>query len=1219
MLRGGLWAKASSAFTDLKDNISTALENLDKAGEGEEEHNRELSREENELEAYKALLEEAQLQQVELSKKSSVVIAEKDAEIAHWKQLAQQQQGGDNGIVSPSAKVTDFLKLEKLKAENEMLESSVAQLEEQLKSLLKPANDIKALEKQLFNMSRKYEHCKNDLYALRAELEAKEKSKTETIDNLVLEYSKLAAESEQKQMQDLQMIKGLEKKKFVYETKIAAMEHSLSEFADRAVEASSSSSQSASIENVKLQSKIEQLTISLEAAKQELKDKEEEASKASVLSLTNNSSNKLLKNLLEEREAELKAALEHTADVEKDLQKSKDVAKQAVSVVAGMKAELEAAQSEIAQLKASNAAPVEATPVATLVDNSQVIALEKKLAEKQVEMDKLTATIKELQQSHANETNGLKSQLSSDNAANAASVAAGQAKYEAEIAELKGKVEQLSTSAGSEQASTANKITELEQKLATAHQNEHTLTSKVAELNAQIAATVVASQSGEAEAVKLISTQMQALVDSERQINDTIRQEKSLLESELAALKTSLTQLETQMATDKRSHEEALSHLAQKHESDMAEDATRSEGTLQAAVAAEQARHETLLAEEREKHQSELSQQRVQFEGLLAEEKAVGQRLVGEERDRHEALLKETIAVHDRLVAEQQQQHADIVTDLTKKHTAAIADLHAARAEALRAAVTTAVLEASAKHEAAMVEEQQRHAGLLVAETARHEGLLAQERAAHEQTMLSERESARSLLESTVQEARAEARKHQEDALATQRNELRAEKDAALAELKLVSEQDKAAALSALEAEKAASLEQLRTELTAEIARVTALVEEKAHELSIAQAKYVLKCVEIALFVFIIILFCLERFDEILKKALAELTVQKDKEQEAAIDAVKAECDAIVANFKAERDEFQALYSKENKLRKQIHNKLLEIQGNIRVVCRVRPGLLTNFSICLSCYYFCVYIGVCTVLEVERRAGEGVDVTEFPPSGEELVIQRDSQSKTRFEFDRVFAQLSEQEQVFESVAPLCISVLDGYNVCIFAYGQTGSGKTFTMEGYGDKIGVSPRAITHLFGVAAEKDDTWAYTFTFSMLEIYNESIRDLLDKNNKGSGDRDKLEVRQTPEGNVVPGLTEVAVTHPQQVSDLMKLGQTNRAVGAHDMNEHSSRSHSILTLTVRGRNKLDNSTSFGKKCVLIACFVLNECKLMPLFVLRQAAFDRLGGLRACGQDGCHR
>jgi hypothetical protein len=80
-------------------------------------------------------------------------------------------------------------------------------------------------------------------------------------------------------------------------------------------------------------------------------------------------------------------------------------------------------------------------------------------------------------------------------------------------------------------------------------------------------------------------------------------------------------------------------------------------------------------------------------------------------------------------------------------------------------------------------------------------------------------------------------------------------------------------------------------------------------------------------------------------------------------------------------------------------------------------------------------------------AGEQQVITSFP-SDEELVVQRDDATKTRFEFDRVFNLESTQTQVFNAVQPMIVSCLDGYKVCIFAYGQTGSGKTFTMEGGG---------------------------------------------------------------------------------------------------------------------------------------------------------------------------
>ena len=67
--------------------------------------------------------------------------------------------------------------------------------------------------------------------------------------------------------------------------------------------------------------------------------------------------------------------------------------------------------------------------------------------------------------------------------------------------------------------------------------------------------------------------------------------------------------------------------------------------------------------------------------------------------------------------------------------------------------------------------------------------------------------------------------------------------------------------------------------------------------------------------------------------------------------------------------------------------------------------------------------------------------------------------------------------------PLVVSVLDGYNVCVFAYGQTGSGKTFTIEGTADDPGVSPRAVAELFRIVGERSPDWSFTVTMCMMEV----------------------------------------------------------------------------------------------------------------------------------------
>ena len=83
--------------------------------------------------------------------------------------------------------------------------------------------------------------------------------------------------------------------------------------------------------------------------------------------------------------------------------------------------------------------------------------------------------------------------------------------------------------------------------------------------------------------------------------------------------------------------------------------------------------------------------------------------------------------------------------------------------------------------------------------------------------------------------------------------------------------------------------------------------------------------------------------------------------------------------------------------------------------------------------------------------------------------------------------------MFADASPMATSVLDGFNVCIFAYGQTGTGKTFTMEGTEQNRGVNYRTLEQLFKIVKERGDTFSYDISVSVLEVYNEQIRDLLD------------------------------------------------------------------------------------------------------------------------------
>mmetsp|Transcript_34066 Transcript_34066/g.40067 ORF Transcript_34066/g.40067 Transcript_34066/m.40067 type:complete len:668 (+) Transcript_34066:232-2235(+) len=246
-------------------------------------------------------------------------------------------------------------------------------------------------------------------------------------------------------------------------------------------------------------------------------------------------------------------------------------------------------------------------------------------------------------------------------------------------------------------------------------------------------------------------------------------------------------------------------------------------------------------------------------------------------------------------------------------------------------------------------------------------------------------------------------------------------------------------------------------------------------------------------------------------------------------EARKAEANAFQA-----KKEWKEKYLQERNLRQSLGKKLMELQGNIFVICRVRPLLRDEATSCI----------------------EVID-------SEQLFVDNVSHN-----FNAVFGPESTQDEVFAEVQPSALSVLEGYNVCIFAYGQTGSGKTFTMEGTASQRGVNHRAISGLFEYAASSIET-NYAFSVSMLEVYNESIRDLLCVPEDSVG----LDIRS----GSVEGLKEYSVSSMEDVETLICQGFQTRTVGSNNVNEHSSRSHLVLCLKVAATRKGSQVTTYGK------------------------------------------
>lgn len=222
--------------------------------------------------------------------------------------------------------------------------------------------------------------------------------------------------------------------------------------------------------------------------------------------------------------------------------------------------------------------------------------------------------------------------------------------------------------------------------------------------------------------------------------------------------------------------------------------------------------------------------------------------------------------------------------------------------------------------------------------------------------------------------------------------------------------------------------------------------------------------------------------------------------------------------------------------RRELHNAIQELKGNIRVFCRVKP--------------------TCETAALQQ------------PEANKLTLAHGSESHA-FSFDRVFGATSTQEEIFGEVAGLVQSALDGYKVSIFAYGQTGSGKTYTIQGTPERgsWGLIPRALARIFEASETmRAEGWTWSLQASFLEVYNETLRDLL--TSQASPSQSHVIKHNDAWGSLVTNVTCVDVLSLDQINSLMAKAARQRAVGATEMNAVSSRSHSVFSLYLHGTNR---------------------------------------------------
>ncbi|KOM51486.1 hypothetical protein LR48_Vigan09g014500 [Vigna angularis] len=240
-----------------------------------------------------------------------------------------------------------------------------------------------------------------------------------------------------------------------------------------------------------------------------------------------------------------------------------------------------------------------------------------------------------------------------------------------------------------------------------------------------------------------------------------------------------------------------------------------------------------------------------------------------------------------------------------------------------------------------------------------------------------------------------------------------------------------------------------------------------------------------------------------------------------------------------------------------------------------------------------------------------------------------------FTFDHVYGSTgSPSSAMFEEcVAPLVDGLFQGYNATVLAYGQTGSGKTYTM-GTGFKDGCQTGIIPQVMNVLFSKIGTLKHQIDFqlhvSFIEILKEEVRDLLDPSSMNkpetanghsgkitSPGKPPIQIRETSNGVItLAGSTEVSVTTLKEMAACLEQGSLSRATGSTNMNNQSSRSHAIFTITLEQMRKLNSPGESGLNDTMNEEYLCAKLHLVDLAGSERAKRTGSDGLRF--KEGVH-
>lgn len=311
------------------------------------------------------------------------------------------------------------------------------------------------------------------------------------------------------------------------------------------------------------------------------------------------------------------------------------------------------------------------------------------------------------------------------------------------------------------------------------------------------------------------------------------------------------------------------------------------------------------------------------------------------------------------------------------------------------------------------------------------------------------------------------------------------------------------------------------------------------------------------------------------EKALKDCEESKSKAAfaEDELNKMKSMITEAKSLFRANDDLHKSL-NLEIEKRKELHNKLEDLKGKIRVYVRIRP--LNGNEMSKLCK------------EVLVKEDKRTCVMHLDGSNSEC-----SEKVKSWEFDKIFSgETNSQSNIFKDTKELVTSAVDGFNVCICCYGQTGSGKTFTMLGASGNIplvdnvtelpedsGIAPRAAIELFEVLDKRSSSFDIYVTVNMFELYKDNLRDLIAVSQGVENCPLRIKLGEhTASGLVeVDGAQQIQVKNSVELLSVFQTSSEMRSTACTKMNMESSRSHLIMIIIAKLVNKRTGMTTHGK------------------------------------------